>query len=398
MPCEKPGITPLGDECCFNCYSTGRLPYGLPIAIVLHEYDGIIEDLASKVESCCDHNPGCHQSFHYGVGGSGEVLEWVDPGNTAWSFDTTDQDCSICNWILGKQQSPQDPNLYTINIAIPTGVSSIIYGKKGPKNLYTDKQYNSIVRLVGWLAETYGIVVNQNNIWRHCNELKDFPSLCPNEKTYSEFLEDVQDCIDSIPPDLAICGPFCDSPIKDGSPTFVLGADESCENCGRYELNLCSLVANLPAGVLDTLYVIGTNADGECSYLPVNMECDPTQVISSALGLNSNGVLGLYPVKEQLTHRDISADDTLTPATDRIIRIDASQNNVVFTLIAPDDCDPTDYWIKRMDCDGSNTCVVNGGGAPIDGLDEIALDTPGPFGNFGEAIHVYWDGSQWTII
>lgn len=398
MPCEMPGIIPINSECCFVCYDPGRLPYAVPLAIVLHEYDGTIEEMNNEHERCCSRDKKCHASFHYGVGQNGSIYNWVDPDDTAWSF-FGNSNCGICGWSVGQSQQPQDPNSYTINIAIATGVRSIVSTRRGPQNVYSDDQYDALVRLVGWLAETYDITVDQNNIWRHCDELYDFPSACPNNKTYSDFLEDIQACIDTeqicLP---GICSQFCECKIEDGPPSFVLGADENCENCGRYKLDLCEMIADLPAGVFKNLYLVGVDEEDECIYMPVDMKCDPTQVISSALGLNENGVPGFYPVKEQLTHRDAATIDSLIPADDRIVRVNAENDNVVFTLSPPDDCDPQDFWIKRLDCNGTNSCIIDGNGALIDGVPQINLDAPTKWGQQGESVHLYWDGNNWSII
>lgn len=257
MPCEKPGIAPIDDSCCFSCYTTGRVGYNGPIAIVLHEVDEYIEEINNRHENCCDDSfDSCHQSFHYGVGDDGRIFNWVDPADTAWSFDpvVSNADCGICGWTIATQEGPtKNPNLYTINIAVTTGIIGIRPDNQNQlsNNNYTTKQYEALVRLVGWLAETYNIAVNQNNIWRHCGELNDFPSgCCDNCGSYADFLQDVQDCLDftmSLFPEL--CDALCDSPLVAGNPVFIFGADAACENCGRYQLgevmetNLCDILS-----------------------------------------------------------------------------------------------------------------------------------------------------------
>lgn len=223
MSCEKPVIAPITDECCFSCYTQGRGAYQAPVAIVLHEVDEHIEALNNRMENCCNDDPKCHASFHYGVGHDGRIINFVDIDNTAWAFDpvNSDQNCGICGWSIATGEGVNvDPNLYTINIAVSTGISAFSHhGRQA--NHYTDNQYDGIVRLVGWLAETYGIVVNQNTIWRHCDELDDFPS-CSCCDTYSQFLESVQDCIDTDV--FENCLPFCDC-IDPAEPTTAMPCD-----------------------------------------------------------------------------------------------------------------------------------------------------------------------------
>lgn len=49
------------------------------------------------------------------------------------------------------------------------------------------------------------------------------------------------------------------------------------------------------------------------------------------------------------THRTVSDDDTLVPSTDQILYIDATDNDVDITLIAPSACDPTEFTFARID-------------------------------------------------
>lgn len=401
MPCEKPTITDSLEDCCFTCYTSGRSPYLAPLAIVLHEYDGHIEELNNEMEACCNLPQDCHASFHFGVGESGQTYKWVDLDDTAWSFDPirTDDKCGVCNWSFAATQGSQHPNLYTINIAVATGTGAIKSGRRWPNNVFDEKQYKALVQLIGWLAETYSITVNQNMIWRHCGELADFPDLCGG-CTYSDFLQDIQDCIDSQPICVpAFCSEFCDCNVVDGVPEFILGADDQCDECGRYRLDLCAMIQGLQAGVLETIYCIGVDDQGECVAMEVDPDCNTTETVCSAFGVNSNGVPGFYSVKEQLSDRTAALTDSLIPATDRVVRIDASTGNAVFTLTPPaDGCCPKDFWIKRTDCVSGNSVVINGGGNTIDGETEITLDTPGKWGAMGESCHVYWTGAEWLVI
>lgn len=336
MPCEKPFISQIDEECCFDCFTEGRDGYNLPIAIVLHEVDEHIEALNNRMDSCCGDDPDCHTSFHYGVGQNGSIYNWVDPLNTAWAFDpvNTDPSCGLCGWNLGTQEGTSvNPNYYTINIAVSTGVVGFTQRSLNQlsQNNYSEDQYNSLVRLVGWLADTFGIVVNQNNIWRHCDELDDFPGgCCSSCNTYSDFLEDVQECIDyteSLLP--GICSAICDSPLLEGNPTFIFGTDPACETCGRYQLgevmatNFCDVMTAavvsqglpaVPGTQLVTLDCLAWNMPTLCQLMNDSNIQDGNPIID-----NTVKVLGsdcLFHTVDPLANFDLCVEITAAFVTD----------------------------------------------------------------------------------
>lgn len=454
MTCEKPGIIPIGEECCFSCYTTGRSGYpGGPIAIVLHEVDDHIEALNNRIENCCNDEPDCHSSFHYGVGDGGQIYNWVDPDNTAWAFDplNSNQNCGTCGWSIATQEGTSvDPNTYTINIAISTGILAYAPSSRNmlAENNYTEQQYNSVVRLVGWLADTYGIIVNQNNIWRHCEELNDFPGGCCCQDvegcdcmTYSDFLVAVQDCQSApgLGVSAALCDELCDAPVTAGSPQYLLGADDTCSTCGRYDVadldvNICNLITNqVPAAEtnaipgetmlvgrdcesyllpsiceqIDTLVapfipgepirVFHPQGEGLCAVVEISTICDPQDFNVVSLGADKVGNLGVKRQRSSFQYREVSQDDIIVPSTDGVLGVDASSGDVNVTLDPPVGCEPNHFHIKRLDTSVNDVNIL-AGASTIDNVGSITLGPTGPFGMAGESVHLFWNGSAWLIL
>lgn len=402
--CDKPMFEMVSREKCpHNCFTEGRDTYMAPIAIVLHEVDMSIEELNNDVNSCRGdyEERSCHDSFHFGVGQGGEIRNWVEPDDTAWSFalNNASTTCGTCGWtVAANEGAAVDPNLYTINIAVTSG---FITGS-GRDNNYSQDQYDALVRLVGWLAQTHSITVDQTMVWRHCNELDDFPDTCPEEPTWADFLNEVQACIDDTDGELPmyLCDQICDASVAVGAPAYIIGADAECLNCNRYAFDLCSMFTSLPQAceTMSTLYMVGIDDQAACSYMPIDMTCtDPTPACA-VLGVDANGCLGLRPAVDHLVDRTAGNGDSLLPDTDRVVLLDADQGSIIFTLVAPtSSCCQRDYWIKRMDCNGGNSVTINGGLDTIEGQVAITLDTPCVWGR-GEAIHLYWTGSEWIAI
>lgn len=408
MPCEKPGIASIDEGCCFSCFTVNRGAYNAPIAIVLHEVDEHIEALNNRMENCCynDHND-CHMSFHYGIGVDGRILEFVIPDNTAWSFDplNTDQDCGTCGWSIATQEGAGvDPNLYTVNVAISTGIVAASH-HGFHQNHYNEQQYNALVRLAGWLAETYGIAVNQNTIWRHCDELDDFPDFCPDGQTYSDFLTDIQACIDSTPGQSILCDELEDFvDAGDATPSTCGNADGTLlvgQDCDVYSIPYIWRPCDLTPVALDiaeTFLMIQTDPSGCCNVVTVPIPACDNNPIVSVIGLDVAGDLTWGPsASDGMMTSRITAVGTVTNETDRLIYVDGTSGPVTVTLTDPTGWCHNQIRVKRIDTSGNAVSVASA--ALIDGVASILLATPGPFSaQAGEAVHLQWDGATWFII
>lgn len=86
-------------------------------------------------------NTQCNASAHYIVSKDGTITETVDPHNVAWHAGTTTQTGRTPFW------KTNNINGYSIGIELEGFTTDI----------YTDKQYDSLIALTGWLTREYKI-------------------------------------------------------------------------------------------------------------------------------------------------------------------------------------------------------------------------------------------------
>lgn len=202
-------------------FTPGRCGLGTIQAIVLHEVDVPIEYLDNEAGICPPASQrGHHTSFHYGVSGC-IIHQYVADVNTAWSFDPA---APLPTWpVAGGINTGVDPNCYTLNIAVSTGVIGVGGTCVRPDNLYSAETLRCLAQLVCNLAKAYQIPLDVQHIWRHLTELDDMP--------FTQFFQEVVNCYNAPAPGIpasadAVCDVLSSLPV--GVPTattMVVGAD-----------------------------------------------------------------------------------------------------------------------------------------------------------------------------
>lgn len=125
--------------------TSGRSGYNV-IAIVDHIMSGTLAGTDSWFQ-----NTASKVSSHFGVGKNGEIHQYVDINNVAWSNGVVDQP----SWPL--LISNVNPNNYTVSIEHE--------GQSGDQ--FTEAQYQATLALHRWLIDTFNLQVNENTIIGH---------------------------------------------------------------------------------------------------------------------------------------------------------------------------------------------------------------------------------------
>lgn len=269
ITCNNSLVTSVINECA-NLFTVGRCGPGTIQAIVLHEYDGVLSQLdAEHKQSTIEAERMCHTSFHFGVGEQGFVHQYVEIENTAWSFPpdwNTSPDCGVGDWLIAQGNPTIDPNCYTINIAVSTGqVGAGRRTEDRKDNNYSFQTIQSLIDLVCCLISENGvsITIDANTVWRHLNELSDFPGCkvvtsSGNAASYDDVLTCVQNCVDTtntgIPSKaMAICDTIeclipAGNPIESPeSVDFIQTGAQSAENLLN-STNVLFELSGLPFG------------------------------------------------------------------------------------------------------------------------------------------------------
>lgn len=212
---------------CSTLFTVGRDCVG-PTAVVLHEFKSGIEMLDAEMCRCIRPrpltSPGCHTSFHYGVGGNCNFRQYVDDADTAWGFYYIPTPacpvppCPIvqtCDGIGADQYNPEldgtlpipvvaagadlTANCSVIHVAVITGAaytSSGIYCI-GSQN-FSERAYNCLVQSLCYIFDTNGLTpVGYSTLLTHIGELMDLD--------LTQLAIDIQACLDAVPPPLPPC-------------------------------------------------------------------------------------------------------------------------------------------------------------------------------------------------
>jgi hypothetical protein len=174
-------------------FTSSRCNGHSPIAVALHEVDLPISSMDGdhKVKR---NAPGNHISYHFAIAGC-TIHQYVNVDDTSWSFAPS---ADLSPWPIAVA-NPGDPNCYTINIAVSTGVtvSSSARCVWSEDNAYSRDTRACLAKLLCWLSEKYSIPINSENFWRHGDELADL--------NLAKVLKDANDCLNAADDEAKDC-------------------------------------------------------------------------------------------------------------------------------------------------------------------------------------------------
>lgn len=147
-------------------YATGR-GGRKPDVIVIHVMDGSMAGSDNWFR-----NADSEKSSHYGVSKTGEVVQWVQDGDTAWHAGTMHKPSAA----LVKERAPLNPNKYTIGIECE--------GKGADEP--TPELLDALVGLVKQLAAVHGIPLDREHIIGHREIRSD--KTCPGKIDVDEVV------------------------------------------------------------------------------------------------------------------------------------------------------------------------------------------------------------------
>ncbi len=241
-----------------NLFTLGRACAG-PLAIVLHEYKSGIEMLDQDMNRCPRprplQSPGCHTSYHFGIGGNCKFHQYVPIADTAWGFGVLPAQlcpvppcppdpCESCTGATVDQYNPDEdgnppvlpPFVIGPDGTVNCGVIHVAVNSIWPPNLAgicCDPNPDAYECLVNSLCEIYqlsGLLPSQTTLLVHCGEL---PCL-----DIDQLVLDILACVNAPPPVEIPCtctpttDQFCSalSTIADGAvavpgTTLLLGDD-----------------------------------------------------------------------------------------------------------------------------------------------------------------------------
>ena len=139
-------------------------------AIVLHEADTKLEYLDGDAR--WDYpSVRVHESYHYAIEQC-KIHQYVADADTSWSFNPTD---AFPTWAISAANAGIDPNCYTLNIGVVTGVIGSTPYNPRPDNVYTEEMKLCLAKLLAWLAAQNNLTLTTDTVWRHDAELIDLP-------------------------------------------------------------------------------------------------------------------------------------------------------------------------------------------------------------------------------
>lgn len=179
-------------------FTTNRDCVG-PLAVVLHSFSSSIETLDNEMERCPrirpTMSPGCHTSYHYGIGAGCTFHQYVDIDNTAWGFGVLAPTCpepicepSECDSCTGLTAAQYNPNFDGVLPTLPAwsvgadgtvNCAVIHVAITGASNndldccrFLTDPQsYSCFVKALCSIFEEADITPSQDTLLVHCGEL-----------------------------------------------------------------------------------------------------------------------------------------------------------------------------------------------------------------------------------
>lgn len=312
---------------CSTLFTVGRDCVG-PTAVVLHEFKSGIEMLDAEMCRCIRPrpltSPGCHTSFHYGVGGNCNFRQYVDDADTAWGFyyiptpACPTPPCPIvqtCDGIGADQYNPEldgtlptpvvaagadlTANCSVIHVAVITGAAHTGSGIYciGSQN-FSERAYNCLVQSLCYIFDVNGLTpVGYSTLLTHIGELMDLD--------LTQLAIDIQACLDAVPPPL----PACDcaqtplSAVDSSTLDFTVSGTDNHTLTGAVKIS--STAANSITSNATGIYspeITGTNTpsvtltisgtDNHNVQADVNISADiGNTIISNPDGLFSSGGL-----------------------------------------------------------------------------------------------------------
>ena len=254
-------------------FTPGRAACVGPLAIVLHEYGSGIEMLDLEMGYCPRprpaQSPGCHTSFHYGVGGN-VIHQYVDITDTAWGFGVQAPTCPVppcppspcesCTGLTVDQYNPDidgNPPVLPAFVAGPDGTanSCVLHVavanslNRDPNNcclfLSDPRQYRAFVNSLCEIFEASGLVPSQTTLLVHCGEL---PCL-----DIDQLVLDILECLAAPEPVLPPCNCV---PVLAEFAGNIASNDDGLLIDGRTQVvSNAPTASNVTAEVDATLYI-----------------------------------------------------------------------------------------------------------------------------------------------
>lgn len=425
---------------CSNLFTPGRACVG-PTAVVLHEFTGGMEMLDAEMCRCIRPrpltSPGCHTSFHFGIGGNCNFHQYVPIADTAWGFYfiptpvCPEPPCPIlqtCDGIGADQYNPEEDgtlpvpvvaagpdftaNCSVIHVAVITGAASTgsgIYCITSPQ--FSEFAYNCLVESLCHIFEVSGIIPDgYATLLTHIGELMDLD--------LDQLAIDIQACLDFVPPPLPPCNcaqteiTVVDSTsinlgvsgVDDHTLTaaVIISPDAGNQLVSQANGLFVALDADTTVvAALDTTSINTTVTEAPADTFTVSSVAIISATAGNQLSIAGDGlyVPTLDPVLETgAGNIDVSAQVALGKQT---FIVDANGGDI--TLTNPPDAAglKKDIWIKNID----GVALVINSADLIDGQAAISLDgvivAGYPFGNDGgESVHLVWltVSNTWKVL
>lgn len=402
-------------------FTVGRAPCVAPLAIVLHEYTSGIEALDAQMQRCprprptCP--PGCHTSFHFGVGGNCNFHQYVDLANTAWGFAVTPatcpeplcppDPCESCTGLTVDQYNPDllgNPPVLPAFLADACGTANSCVIHVAVNSLFPTNQslgdgpccapnadaYKCLVQSLCYIFDTAGLVPTQSTLLVHCEEL-----ICLD---IDQLVIDILACLAIVPPPLPPCN---------------CTADVSVVALDTVTVNMTVVEAPVNTFTVSADVIISPDVGNNLTALPNGLfvgegvpdapVCADQAHLPLVLGNSGAGGAAVWgkPRRPAMAMESVADGEVINPSTgsDLYLLIGGGAGNV--ELLPPVGCEKTDLWIKNL----SAFAFTVESADQIDGVDPITLEgtTAGtyPFGNNGgEAVHLIWDpiATTWYIV
>lgn len=203
---------------------------GAPSAVVLHEYSSGVEALDAQMRVCPRRrpaqSPGCHTSYHYGIGGACNFHQYVAQGDTAWGFGITQPTCPTppcpptpCESCTGEDAdqynsaldgTPPTPDV-TVGADLTVNCSVIHVAITGVPPFQSDldcchfwedpQTYNCVLRSLCEIFTEAGLTPDMSTLLVHCGELMclDLEKLITDLEAFDCTVTPVSPCINCPP-------------------------------------------------------------------------------------------------------------------------------------------------------------------------------------------------------
>ena len=413
---------------CSNLFTPGRACAAT--AVVLHEWSSGIENLDHEMCRCLRPrpltSPGCHTSFHFGIGGNCNFRQYVSLSNTAWGFYFVPAPlcpippCPInqlCDGIGSDQYNPQEngtlptpvvsagsdlsANCSVIHVAIATGAArtgSGLFCIDSPN--FSENAYRCLVESLCYIYKTAGLVPNgYSNLLTHIGELM--------ELDLDQLAIDIQACMNFVPAPLPTCdcapsisatlgnlstavadGLYTSFTVTD-TPTVDLVKTGSAlsANVKIYEFDGNQLINDPVGGLYVSLWPVVPNVCSSASPAPLDgifylgnigtgyshyRKADPVQIIN----VNTINILTQYNTGKNT------------------FLVNSPDNTLLLTNLPTPICAEKSIFIKNTK---PNDLVITSDASTIDFQATFTLvASTGSLG--GGGVHLVWDGGKWVVL